>query len=154
VRWYKLVESLEKKINLELENIDKLFLEAKPLFDLCKLRLPDFVEASAAALILHSFYNGIENILLLIAKNYNETTSGVNWHTQLFENAFQKTEKHTNIFTDEIKAPLKEYLTFRHFIRHAYAYSIDAVRMKPLIQNVELTWATAKENIKAFVKDN
>ena len=33
---------------------------------------PDFIEISAAALLLHSFFNGVENILVLIFKHYGE----------------------------------------------------------------------------------
>jgi hypothetical protein len=149
-----LVDSLAKKINLELDNIDRLFSESKPLLDVFTLRLPDFIEASAGALTLHSFYNGIENMLLLIAKNYSEVPSGNNWHTQLFEQAFLATEKRTAIFTGGIKTSLKEYLTFRHFIRHAYAYSIDAQRINPLINNAEATWILVKADIIKFLENN
>jgi hypothetical protein len=146
-------EALARKITLEVENLDRLFADSKPLFDLCKVRQPDFVEASAVALILHSFYNGVENMLLLIAKYENAAPSGTNWHTQLFEQAFLATENRGAIFTEENKAPLKEYLTFRHFIRHAYAYSIDATRLQPLILNAETTWEIVKHSIIAFIKD-
>lgn len=30
-------EALAKKITLEIENIDRLFADSKPLFDLCKI---------------------------------------------------------------------------------------------------------------------
>jgi hypothetical protein len=146
-------EALARKITLEVENIDRLFADSKPLFDLCKIRQPDFIEASAIALILHSFYNGVENILLLIAKYENKVPSGTNWHTQLFDQAFLATEKRDALFTDDNKMSLKEYLTFRHFIRHAYAYSIDATRLQPLILNAEATWEITKRNIIAFIGD-
>jgi uncharacterized protein YutE (UPF0331/DUF86 family) len=64
------------------------------------------------------------------------------------------TEKRTNIFTGEIKKSLKEYLTFRHFIRHAYAYSIDAQRINPLINNVEALWVLVKRDLKGFLNNN
>jgi hypothetical protein len=144
-------EALVQKVTLEIENIDRLFADSKPLFDLCKLQQPDFVESSAAALILHSFYNGIENILLLIAKSERSIPSGINWHTQLFERAFLSTETRSPLFAEDVKAPLKEYLTFRHFIRHAYAYSIDATRLLPLVLNAAATWEMVKRDIVAFI---
>jgi hypothetical protein len=64
--------NLEEKINNEIGRINKLFDNGKPLLALCKLKEPDFIEASAAALFLHSFYNGIENVILLIFKNSGE----------------------------------------------------------------------------------
>jgi hypothetical protein len=63
---------LKAKIAFEISQIDKLLNDSKPLLDLCKLKVPDFIEISAAALVLHSFYNGIENILVLIFKYYDE----------------------------------------------------------------------------------
>jgi len=39
------------------------------LVDLCKIKEPDYVEKCGVSMILHLFYNGIENVLLLIIKN-------------------------------------------------------------------------------------
>jgi hypothetical protein len=151
----KLDEKLQKKINAEIENIERLLIESKPLFDLCKIKTPDFIEASAAALTLHSFYNGIESILLLIGKNIDEKIPhGNEWHTVLFNDAFESNNKRTNIFREEIKIKLKEYLSFRHFIRHAYGYVIDNIKLKPLLENVENTWIKIKEDINIFYEKN
>jgi hypothetical protein len=46
----------EKIIIYEVSRINNLFDSGKPLLDLCKLKEPDFIESSAAALFLHSFY--------------------------------------------------------------------------------------------------
>jgi hypothetical protein len=148
-------KKLQKKINAEIENIEKLFRESKPLFDLCKIKTFGFIEASAVSLTLHSFYNGIENILLLIGKNIDESIPhGQEWHTTLFNNAFTANSNRTSIFREEIKAELKEYLTFRHFIRHAYNYAIDNVKLKPLIENIENVWIKIKEDLNIFYEKN
>ena len=52
-----------------MEQIEQLINDSSPLFTLCKTRDPDFVERCGIALILQSFYNGIENIMLMIYKN-------------------------------------------------------------------------------------
>jgi hypothetical protein len=57
-------EKLKAKLLFEISQIDKLLDGCKPLFDLCKIKEPDFIELSAAAMLLHSFYNGIENMLV------------------------------------------------------------------------------------------
>jgi hypothetical protein len=64
--------SAKVKIEHEIARIDKLLNEAKPLLDLCKLKEPDFVEKTATAQILHSFYNGVESVMVLIVKSINE----------------------------------------------------------------------------------
>ncbi|MDR2439190.1 MAG: hypothetical protein LBE12_07465 [Planctomycetaceae bacterium] len=151
----KLDKKLQKKIDAEIKNIERLFCESKPLFDLCKVKTPDFIEASAVSLTLHSFYNGIENILLLIGKSIDENIPhGQEWHTTLFNNAFMANSNRTNIFREEIKMELREYLTFRHFIRHAYNYTIDNVKLKPLVENVESVWIKIKEDLNIFYEKN
>ena len=63
------------KIEYEIIQIDELLNKSKILITLCKKKEPDFVEVVAVGSILHSFYNGIENIFVLIAKSlhYNFT---------------------------------------------------------------------------------
>jgi hypothetical protein len=42
------------------------------------------VEITATASVLHSFYNGLENIFLTIAKGLDESVpSGAKWHREL-----------------------------------------------------------------------
>jgi hypothetical protein len=90
---------LKAKIVFEISQIDKLFNDSKPLLDLCKLKTPDFIEMSAAALVLHSFYNGIENILVLIFKYYDEQLPKSNkWHAELLDKAFVSEENRKQIF--------------------------------------------------------
>jgi hypothetical protein len=109
-----------QKITFEINQIDQLINESKPLFDLCKLKEPDFVERCGIALILQSFYNGVENILLLIIKHKDASLpNGTKWHKELFFKAFEKTENRTNILRDELKIHLNDYLEFRHFVRHS-----------------------------------
>jgi hypothetical protein len=58
------------KIRFEIKQIDNLLKNAAPLISILKLRNPDFVELSAAGSVLHSFYNGIENIFIMILKTF------------------------------------------------------------------------------------
>ena len=65
-------ESIKIKIEHEISRIDKLLNDVKPLLDLCKLKEPDIIEMTASAQVLHSFYNGIESIIVLFFKHMNE----------------------------------------------------------------------------------
>jgi hypothetical protein len=63
------------------------------------MKTPDFIEMSAVALLLHSFYNGLENILVLVFKHYNKTLpNGTKWHMELLEQAFISNEDSKSIF--------------------------------------------------------
>ena len=50
-------DKIKEKIEHEIFRINKLFDNGKPLLDLCKIKEPDFLEASAAGSFLQSFYN-------------------------------------------------------------------------------------------------
>ena len=147
--------TISQKIQFEIEQIDELINESSPLFDLCKIKEPDFVERCGAAMIVHSFYNGIENILVLIIKNKDSTLpNGIRWHKELFDMAFEETENRTQIFKEELKLPLNEYLQFRHFVRHSYGFQLKWAKMKNLLFDMNMVWEKAKENINSFIKNN
>jgi len=150
----KFDETLRTKILFEISQINKLLNDSEPLIKLCKLKIPDFIELSAAALILHSFYNGIENILKLITKFYDGgLPNGNKWHMELLESAFVSNEKRKQIFELEIKELLEEYLKFRHFVRHSYGFQLEWNRMEDLINKVNNFWGIVKDNLTEFMKD-
>jgi len=54
------------KIEYEISRIDNLLNDVSPLLDLCRIKgQPDIIEITAAAQVLHSFYNGVESIIVL-----------------------------------------------------------------------------------------
>ena len=55
------------EINNELQLLDELLNSHEILITKLKIEDPDQIEKSAVATLLHSFYNGIENILKRIA---------------------------------------------------------------------------------------
>lgn len=144
---------LKLKIMFEISQIEKLISESQPLRDLCKLKTLDFIELSAAAMVLHSFYNGIENIILMILKNYNEKIpNGYNWHMELLEMAFTKNGDRDIIFNNEIKYQLEEYRKFRHLVRHIYNYKLDWLIMEDIMNNIQAIWGKIKEDINRFIE--
>jgi hypothetical protein len=148
----KLDDKLKAKIKFEISQIDKLLDESKPLLDLCKLKTPDFIEMSAAALLLHSFYNGIENMLILIFKYYNEELpNGNKWHMKLLDRSFIAYGNRKQVFKIELQKILEEYLKFRHFIRHAYGFQLEWTRMEYLIDNIGTIWDKIKGDINYFI---
>jgi len=148
----KLDDIIKAKILFEISQIDKLIDKSKPLLDLCKLKTPDYIEISAAALLLHSFYNGIENILILIFKHYDEELPNENkWHMKLLDKAFISNGERRQIFQIEIQKTLEEYLKFRHYIRHAYGFQLEWTRMDNLINHIKIIWQNVKDNLNSFI---
>jgi len=148
-------ESIKIKIEHEISRIDKLLNDVKPLLDLCKLKEPDIIEMTASAQVLHSFYNGIENIIVLFFKYMNEKLPNDNkWHKTLFEMAYGDNLKNIKIFRNEIKKKMEDYLLFRHFIRHSYSSELKWNQMKPLVIGINEIWEMVKIDFSIFIKNN
>ena len=147
--------SIKEKIDFEISRIDKLINDAKPLLDLCKLKTPDFVEITATAQILHSFYNGVESVAILFVKNMQEKLpNDSRWHKTLFETIFGQNSRKTSILRNDIKAQLEKYMYFRHFIRHSYSSELKWNEMEKLVKELEQIWETIKTDFDLFIKNN
>lgn len=119
--------SLSDRVSAELENIQqvlKQFPSAERLDTLSGLEL------AGVATLLHNFYNGIENVIKQIARDKGlHIPQGQSWHRDLLDLAL--THKIINQTTGR---SLKQYLGFRHFFSHAYAFHLEADRISPLVK--------------------
>ncbi|MCL1864327.1 MAG: hypothetical protein FWF73_00765 [Spirochaetes bacterium] len=146
-------ELVRIKIEHEISRIERLFRDVKPLLDLCKIKEPDIIEMTAAAQVLHSFYNGVESIIVLFFKYINEKLpDDYKWHKTLFEMAFGTNSKNIKIIRDDIKNKLEKYLLFRHFIRHSYSSELEWDEMGPLIKDIEEIWKIIKTDFELFIE--
>jgi hypothetical protein len=110
---------------------------------------------TAAAQVLHSFYNGVESIIVLFFKYMNEKLpNDLKWHKTLFEMAFGQNTKNISILEENIKETLEKYLYFRHFIRHSYSSELDWNLMGPLVNNIEDIWQIIKNKFEIFMENN
>jgi len=149
-------EIVKSKIEHELSRIDKQLSDVSPLLDLCKIKeKPDIIEMTASAQVLHSFYNGVESIIVLFFKYINEKLpNDIKWHKTLFEMAFGTNSKNINILQEDIKEKLEKYLYFRHFIRHSYSSELDWELMGPLVKEIENIWQSIRNDFEIFIKNN
>ena len=148
-------KTAKTKIEHEILRIDKSIVSVKPLLDLCKIKDPDIIEITAVAQVLHSFYNGVESIIILLFKCVNEKLpNGLIWHKTLFEMSFGNNSRNVKIINDDIKNDLEKYLLFRHYIRHSYGSELDWNEMRPLVKEIENTWKVIKNNFEEFIKNN
>jgi hypothetical protein len=148
-------EVIKLKIEHEISRIDKLLVDVKPLLTLCKLKVPDIIEITATAQVLHSFYNGVESVVLLFFKYMNEKLpNDLKWHKTLFEMAFGINSKNISIIQKNIKMKLEKYLLFRHFIRHSYSSELEWDEMEILIKEIEDIWKIIKADFEIFIKNN
>ena len=104
MRLKKLDNKDKQKVEYEISKINKLFSEAKPLLDFCKQNELDFIHKSATGSFLHSFYNGIENTIVLIFKSIPEEIPGDSqWHKKLIDKAFETTKENLPYLIMNIK---------------------------------------------------
>ncbi|MBR7080674.1 MAG: hypothetical protein IKI40_09170 [Treponema sp.] len=144
-------EYVRKKIEFEISQIDTLLSKAEVLAQKCKLQTPDFIELSAAGATLHSYYNGLENIFILIGKHVdNMTFSSQRWHKELLDSMFSKTTNREPILEESIHEQLLDYMSFRHVFRHSYGYALDWNRLKPLFSALNENWKNVKSDIIKF----
>ena len=147
-------ENAKVKIKHEISRIERLLFDVKPLLDLCKLKEPDIIEIAASAQVLHSFYNGVESLIVLIFKNINiELPKSIKWHKTLFEMAFGENIKNVSIINNEIKTKLEKYMLIRHLIRHTYSSELNWDEMGPLIFIIEDMWRSIKSDIEVFIEN-
>ena len=129
---------IKKKIIHEISRLDKYILEAKPLLDLCQTKGPSFIELSALASVLHSFYNGFESISLLFIKYLGKNKpDDIKWHKSLLDIMFGDNSSNISLIREEIKQKIDNYRQFRHIIRFSYSFEYDWDEMKNLVINLE-----------------
>lgn len=153
VNWLMSNNKIIKKVNFEIKQIDKLMQTYRDLIEKCKDTEPEIVELTALASVIHSFYNGVENIFLLIAKNIDkDKPEGAKWHKDLLLQMTDEINKRPAVISDEMKDKLKNYLGFRHFYRHSYSFFLDWEEIKSLVSSLTDTWEQLKRELKVFLK--
>jgi len=140
-----------KDISDSIEDVSDLLSSYDALLFAVKQREPDKVGLAALGAVLHSFYNGIEGIFLLVAKQIdNGAPSDSAWHRTLVKQMMEKTSRRNSFISAEAVERLKPYMDFRHFFRHAYSFTLDWQRMKPLALDIEATWNSVKRELISF----
>ena len=139
------------KLDFELEEINKLLDSYTLLIEALKTREPDLIELTAMATILHSFYNGIEKLFLIIGKEIDKNMpSGIKWHRDLLLQMAEVSDARPAAVSSDTINVLNEYLGFRHFYRHAYSFHLTWDKMKGPALNIKETWSIVKSELNEF----
>ena len=145
-------EILKKKINFEISQLDEHISKSSLLVKKCALKEPDYIELCAIGSIIQSYYNGIENILLLISKSIDGTVPNQGkWHSELLSSLCLSNEKRPAVFSENLKTILFDYMNFRHFF-HSYGYSIQWDKAKHLFLGIEDNWNSVKSELNVFIQ--
>ena len=106
----------------------------------------------AAALRLHSFYTGVERMLLLVSRVVNGRTpsQGEGWHRRLLERMAMNTDTRPAVLNEATQMELQEFLRFRHLVRNLYADELRVEPIERLIEKLQDTWPKLVADIKDF----
>lgn len=149
--WYALDSAIWVELRFECEQLDRLFETYAGLLQIAHDRVPDIVEMTALASVLHSFYNGIENIFLSIAKRIDGSVpTGIHWHRDLLNSMTRETPARPALLDEELSRQLTDYLAFRHFYRHAYSFLLEWEKLDVLVAPLPTVWQQCKKRIEMF----
>jgi hypothetical protein len=147
-----LADSLASRVLVEIEQIDRLLMAYTDLLDRVQQRIPDLIEITAVASVLHSFYNGLEHIFSSIAKGFDrQVPTGSQWHRDLLVQMTHETSNRGRIISTELAQKLTDYLGFRHFYRHSYSFFLDWAELRELVTSVRDVWAQVRQELREFV---
>ena len=139
-------------VSLEVRQIDQLFATYADLIERVRTETPTVVEMAALGSVLHSFYNGLENIFKSVAKGLDRRLpGGAQWHRELLTQMTQATAARAAVISPDLHAKLTDYLGFRHFFRQGYAFLLDWSRLQKLVGPAAGVWAQVKEELGRFL---
>jgi hypothetical protein len=111
----------------------------------------DYSTEPAMGAYLMNFYNGVENILKRISKEYYEVMpKGESWHKELLFLSYNPPEGKTSIFNQSIAERLHQYRSFRHRFVSGYGFQLKGEKMLELIDNTGPLWDDIKAAVSNF----
>jgi hypothetical protein len=142
---------LEEQVAVEQTQITQLLRLYEEIIDTSSHQEPNFVELSALASLLHSFYTGVENIFKRIALEIDGYfPSGDASHRDLLTLMAERTANRPPVISQELQIRLGAYLSFRHVFRHAYSFQLDWDKMRNLVLQSEITWQELQMELRQF----
>jgi hypothetical protein len=102
---------------------------------------------------LHQFYMGCERIFERIALTVDGGLPGGAYsHANLLaQMARELPGIRLAVLNEALWFRLQDYLVFRHFFRHAYGYTLEWAKLRPLVAGMSTTLVDVQEQLKAFL---
>jgi len=142
---------VEEQVAVEQAQIAQLFEAYQAAISKSSQQEPDFIELSALATMLHSFYTGIENIFKRIALEIDgDIPSGYASHSDLLTAMTRSTASRPPVISEELHVRLSAYLSFRHVFRHAYSFQLEWDKMRDLVLQSPATWQQLQTELDRF----
>lgn len=140
-------------IDLELRQLNTLVDHYHSLLEKVAASEPNDMEVAALGAMLHSFYNGVENIFKRIALEIDHAPpSGLSWHSELLEAMARPAAQRPAVFTAALQDRLWDYLEFRHVFRSAYSFILKWDKMAPLVHACAETLQSLEAELRTFMR--
>ncbi|MBN2188699.1 MAG: hypothetical protein JW699_04535 [Chitinispirillaceae bacterium] len=140
---------IQAEAGAELDNLDRLKAELRDIT--ARQAEADNVILRATASVLADIYNGIERALKIILSELDGgLPAGEDWHRQLLTNARVSTRLRPPLISGKMYVALIPYLGFRHVVRNAYGFELDADRVNKLASGISPLLDDFRREIAAF----
>ncbi len=146
-------KALARRIHLEVDELDRtVAVVTRHWKQVISANKDQDAFLNSVALNLHSFYNGLERIMELVAIEMDGgTLGGETWHTELLNQmVFELPAVRPALLSSEIAHSLDEYRKFRHRVRNIYTTQLDAGRMHHLAEHLPSTWQQVRAELEKF----
>jgi predicted nucleotidyltransferase len=107
----------------------------------------------ALASYLHQFYTGCERIFERIALAVDGSLPGGAYsHANLLaQMARELPGIRPAVLNEALWLRLQDYLAFRHFFRHAYGYTLEWAKLRPLVAGMSTMLVDVQKQLRAFL---
>lgn len=144
-------DNVRKQVTLERQQLRRQLETYRSLTEKCVASPPDEIELAALAAMLHSFYNGLENIFKRIATEIDGgLPAGEFWHRKLMDSMGAACGERSAVLSAQSIERLDDYLEFRHFFRYTYLFRLDWDRMKTLVLGCDETLLLVEGELDRF----
>ena len=149
-------ELLKADILKELDNIKILeseFSKIKKMLKLPGSQVPNY-DRGAIGYILHSFYNGCENIFKSIARFFENDLGPQSWHKDLLKRMnLEIPGIRPKLIDDELFRLFDDFRAFRHKFRHLYSFELDWERECLVAGKFPATVKKFRTQVNEFLKE-
>ena len=148
-RW----KALAQRIRVEIDELERTVSAVARHWQRARTATEDQdAFLNSVALNLHSFYNGLERVMELVALEMDGgTLGGEAWHAELLRQmALELSSVRPAVLSSDTGQRLDEYRKFRHRVRRIYATHLNAARMEHLVENLPSTWKQVRAELLAF----
>jgi hypothetical protein len=144
-------EELYEDVQDEVKAIEETLERLCEISDRFDSKVKDYCLEPAMGTYLMNFYNGIENILKRVSKEYYQTMpKGESWHKELLVLSCRPPKGKLAMFSQSIVEKLNPYRNFRHRFVSGYGFQLKGEKMLELIDNIRPLWCDIKKAITDF----